>query len=54
MSDDHVLIVGGNSGIGLALAQQVIDQDGKVTIASRSEERLESACGEIERDMLLG
>lgn len=34
-----VLIIGGSSGIGLALAQQVKEQGGKVMIASKSGEQ---------------
>lgn len=43
----HVVIVGGSSGIGLELAKQVVNQGGKVTIASRSEEKLKLALNDI-------
>lgn len=41
--NQHVVIVGGSSGMGLALAQTVLDQGGKVTIAGRSEAKLSAA-----------
>lgn len=41
--DQHVVIVGGSSGMGLALAQTVLDKGGKVTIAGRSEAKLSAA-----------
>ncbi|MHA2939682.1 SDR family oxidoreductase [Vibrio sp. RC27] len=47
MKGKHVVIVGGSSGIGLALAKQVVDLGGKVTIASRSEEKLQLAAESI-------
>ena len=43
----HVVIVGGSSGIGLELARQVANQGGRVTVASRSQERLTLACADI-------
>jgi len=51
MKGKHVVIVGGGSGIGLALAQQVVAQGGQVTIASRSEEKLTLACDNIGNDI---
>jgi NAD(P)-dependent dehydrogenase (short-subunit alcohol dehydrogenase family) len=39
----HVLIVGGSSGIGLALAELLIDGGAQVTIAGRSADRLTEA-----------
>lgn len=39
MKNKTILIVGGNSGIGLALAQQVKEQKGNVIIASKSAEQ---------------
>ncbi len=41
----HVLIVGGSSGMGLALARQVLERGNNVTIAGRSTERLDQARG---------
>ena len=40
---EHVLIVGGSSGIGLALARFLLEEGAEVTIAGRSEARLEEA-----------
>ncbi|ANM10939.1 MULTISPECIES: SDR family oxidoreductase [unclassified Rhizobium] len=39
-----VLIVGGSSGMGLALARRLLDEGASVTIAGRSKERLATAC----------
>lgn len=39
----HVLITGGNSGIGIATAQRFLDEGWKVSIAGRSKEKLEKA-----------
>ncbi|MDJ0661964.1 MAG: SDR family oxidoreductase [Crocosphaera sp.] len=38
MKNQTILIIGGSSGIGLALAQQVKEQEGNVIIASKSAE----------------
>lgn len=43
MSSQHVVIVGGSSGIGLATARQLLGQGYKVTITGRSANRLEAA-----------
>jgi len=43
VTGNHVVIVGGSSGIGLALAKQALLQGFRVTIASRSEEKLACA-----------
>lgn len=43
MFSQHVVIVGGSSGIGLATARQLLGQGYKVTIAGRSASRLEAA-----------
>lgn len=40
---EHVLIVGGSSGMGLALAERLLGTDAEVTIAGRSQERLDRA-----------
>ena len=40
---EHVLIVGGSSGMGLALARLLLAEGAEVTIAGRSEARLEEA-----------
>lgn len=41
--DQHLLIVGGTSGIGLALAEAAVDEGARVTIAGRDAGRLEEA-----------
>ena len=41
MTTEHVIIVGGSSGMGLALAETLLSEGSEVTIASRSPERLE-------------
>ncbi len=43
MSSQHIVIVGGSSGIGLAAAQNLIAAGHKVTITGRSAARLEAA-----------
>lgn len=42
-ADKRVLIVGGSSGMGLALARRCLDAGAQVIIAGRSEERLAEA-----------
>jgi NAD(P)-dependent dehydrogenase (short-subunit alcohol dehydrogenase family) len=41
---EHVLVVGGSSGMGLALAARLLSGGSKVTIAGRSADRLAAAC----------
>jgi NAD(P)-dependent dehydrogenase (short-subunit alcohol dehydrogenase family) len=43
ISNHKILIVGGGSGMGLALAQRCIDAGAEVVIAGRSEDRLRQA-----------
>jgi NAD(P)-dependent dehydrogenase (short-subunit alcohol dehydrogenase family) len=43
MSSQHVVIIGGSSGIGLAAARQLLASGMQVTIAGRSEQRLAQA-----------
>lgn len=43
LKNKKIIIIGGSSGIGLATAQQVLNQGALVTIASRSEEKLQAA-----------
>lgn len=43
MSQQHIVIIGGSSGIGLATARQLLSEGHKVTIAGRSSARLEEA-----------
>src|SRR5262245_13443256 len=39
----HAVIVGGNSGMGLALADRLLRQGGAVTLVGRSRDKLEAA-----------
>jgi NAD(P)-dependent dehydrogenase (short-subunit alcohol dehydrogenase family) len=43
MSVQHIVIVGGSSGIGLATARHFLDADHRVTITGRSAQRLSEA-----------
>lgn len=43
MSAQHIVIVGGSSGIGLATARQLLDADHRVTITGRNAQRLDQA-----------
>jgi NAD(P)-dependent dehydrogenase (short-subunit alcohol dehydrogenase family) len=43
LTDSRVLVVGGSSGIGLAVAQRADEAGAQVTIASRSQEKLDAA-----------
>jgi NAD(P)-dependent dehydrogenase (short-subunit alcohol dehydrogenase family) len=43
MSAQHIVIVGGSSGIGLATARHFLDSDHRVTITGRSAQRLNEA-----------
>ena len=43
----EIIIVGGSSGMGLALARRLLAEGARVTIAGRSEERLEAARREL-------
>ncbi len=46
-SGKHVLITGGATGIGFAIAKQYAEHGAQVTIVSRNEERLQAACDAI-------
>ena len=48
LTDKHVVIVGGSSGIGFATAKLALRADATVTIAGRSNERLEQAQKELD------
>lgn len=43
MSSQHVVIMGGSSGIGLATAKLLLDQNYRVTMTGRSEQGLAAA-----------
>jgi NAD(P)-dependent dehydrogenase (short-subunit alcohol dehydrogenase family) len=43
LENKHVVIVGGSSGMGLGLAKAALDRGANVTIAGRSQERLDKA-----------
>lgn len=48
MSEQHVIIVGGSSGIGLATARLLVDHDFKVTIIARNSHRLDQAAATLD------
>ena len=43
----HVVITGGSTGIGFALAQQFISRGANVTLIARTKQRLDSAITEL-------
>ncbi|HBS7360106.1 TPA: SDR family oxidoreductase [Klebsiella pneumoniae] len=45
----NILIVGGSSGMGLALAKRCLDADANVILAGRDESKLVRACEELPR-----
>ncbi|MEU4237172.1 SDR family oxidoreductase [Actinoplanes sp. NPDC026619] len=47
MQNERVLIIGGGSGMGLALARQLLDEGAEVHIAGRSAPRLAAAAREL-------
>jgi len=51
MSSQHVVIVGGSSGIGLAAARKLLGRGFKVTITGRDAKRLEAARKELGSDI---
>jgi NAD(P)-dependent dehydrogenase (short-subunit alcohol dehydrogenase family) len=51
MSSQHVVIVGGSSGIGLAAGRLLLAKGHKVTIAGRSSERLAAAKQQLSGDL---
>ena len=52
MSPQHVVIVGGSSGIGLATARQCLEQGFKVTIMGRSQQKLTAARSSLHGDLV--
>lgn len=51
MSTEHVVIVGGSSGIGFATARQLLGLGFKVTITGRSMQRLDTAKNSLHGDL---
>ncbi|WP_372365143.1 SDR family NAD(P)-dependent oxidoreductase [Candidatus Uabimicrobium sp. HlEnr_7] len=49
MAKKHVLITGGSSGLGLAMAQQLAKEDMKVTIVARNPQKLKNALEELHK-----
>ena len=43
----HAVVTGGGSGIGLAIARQLVDQGARVTVTGRSAERLQAAASAL-------
>lgn len=43
----HVVITGGSTGIGFALAQQFVSRGANVTLIARTKKRLDSAIAEL-------
>lgn len=46
--DKWAFIVGGSTGIGLALAEALVEKDANVLIIARNENRLKAACNELQ------
>ena len=53
IESESVVIIGGSSGIGLAIARQAVDAGAEVTIAGRSEAKLETAREAIAGDVTI-
>src|SRR2546429_7985776 len=49
MTTEHVLVIGGGSGMGLALAELLLAGGAEVTIAGRSADRLAAAAKLLDR-----
>lgn len=47
LEHQHVVVIGGSSGIGLAIASAVHARGARVTLVGRSPERLEAAAGQL-------
>lgn len=54
LQNQHILVIGGSSGIGLAVAKLVAAEGAKVMIASRASDRLEKAAQEIDGEVEIG
>ena len=52
-TDKTIVLIGASSGIGLAVAHLLAEQDAKFTIASRSPEKLERAAQAIDGDVTI-
>ena len=48
-ADDTIVVIGGSSGIGLAVARRSLDDGATVVIAGRSQQRLDAACADLDR-----
>jgi len=57
LKGQKIVVIGGSSGMGLASAQALAQEDATVVIASRSREKLEAAkariAGEVETEAIL-
>jgi NAD(P)-dependent dehydrogenase (short-subunit alcohol dehydrogenase family) len=51
LKDKKVLVIGGGSGMGLAIAETAVREGGQVVIAGRSESKLDAACQKIGTDV---
>jgi len=48
-ADGTIVVIGGSSGIGLAVARRSLDDGATVVIAGRSQQRLDAACADLDR-----
>ena len=48
-ADDTIVVIGGSSGIGLAVARRSLDDGATVVIAGRSQRRLDAARADLDR-----
>lgn len=53
LNGKNVLITGGSSGIGLAIAQQCLKEGAHVVITGRNEDKLKSVCEKINKSEIL-
>ncbi|MGL4884308.1 MAG: SDR family NAD(P)-dependent oxidoreductase, partial [Waterburya sp.] len=54
LTNQNVVIIGGTSGIGLAVAKLIAERGANLTIASRSQERLLKVAKEIDGNVQIG